>query len=416
MDHKSPRDGFATCERIFAHFLFPHSNLLRWQFLCSGELLRPRTAEELNATAEEVDRLVLAGQNRLEAHFRHPTLLVQALTHFSVLPEKIGTEWWQRGRNWKRLGDDEQPASDDSDKPAAAVESTSSSVLEGKRSEEPLASSDDSVSRASSSQESKAKEKDDSHSNAEDRNKDQTGDDNNEDNDRGQQPVMFQTDEPVSDNSRLRVLGRAVTRLSLAYHFCKRYPLINAGELSVARNRMLRADQLSHHMDRLGLTELLRFDPAEVYKEGYRQKVCAAAFMAAIGALYRDRGCNYAGFEECSSLLKHLLFDQVCTDPEKVLISGLPLLVVLCKSLKHPIPVVRFKEEDDGKVTTLVFVGKELISRATHTEECISKERAVSSAIERYMDLDRLVVTIQPDSHGKLATSFPFKRFWQIKN
>jgi hypothetical protein len=66
-------------------------------------------------------------------------------------------------------------------------------------------------------------------------------------------------------------------------------------------------------------------------------------------------------------------------------------------------------------VTTMVFVGKDLVSKATCAEESLAKERAISMAIEQYMDLDRLVVTIQPDSHGKLATNFPFKRFWQVK-
>jgi ribonuclease-3 len=97
-------------------------------------------------------------------------------------------------------------------------------------------------------------------------------------------------DEFTESNERLEFLGDSALDLVVAEFLYERFPELSEGQLTVHRATLVRRETLARWAEELGLGELLLVGRGEIQAGGISQRILAAAFEAAIGALYLDQG------------------------------------------------------------------------------------------------------------------------------
>lgn len=105
----------------------------------------------------------------------------------------------------------------------------------------------------------------------------------------------FSGEHDVESNERLEFLGDAVVNLAIADAILRDYPQLNEGSGSLARSRVVNEEALANVAKEIGVPEVLILGKGEAKSGGAsRPSLLADAFEALIGALYLERGPDFA--------------------------------------------------------------------------------------------------------------------------
>jgi len=105
----------------------------------------------------------------------------------------------------------------------------------------------------------------------------------------------FSGEHDVESNERLEFLGDAVVNLAIADAILRDYPQLNEGSGSLARSRVVNEDSLAAVAREIGVPEALLLGKGEAKSGGStRPSLLADAFEALMGALYLERGAEFA--------------------------------------------------------------------------------------------------------------------------
>lgn len=94
-------------------------------------------------------------------------------------------------------------------------------------------------------------------------------------------------------NERIEFLGDAVLQLLSSDYLYKNHPLMNEGELSQYRSRLVEAQALAGYSEKIGISEFLVLGKGERRQEK-RSSLLANLFEAVLGAIYLDGGLENA--------------------------------------------------------------------------------------------------------------------------
>lgn len=105
----------------------------------------------------------------------------------------------------------------------------------------------------------------------------------------------FEGGGPAAGNERLEFLGDAVLKLTCAWYFYEKDPVLAEGELSAIVGQIVSERSLASAAVRLGLSRFLMVSHSlEVTGGRELPSVLADAFEAVIGAVFLDQGLNEA--------------------------------------------------------------------------------------------------------------------------
>ncbi|NLB73617.1 MAG: ribonuclease III [Firmicutes bacterium] len=105
----------------------------------------------------------------------------------------------------------------------------------------------------------------------------------------------FEGGGPAAGNERLEFLGDAVLKLTCAWYFYEKHPILAEGELSVIVGQVVSERSLASAAVRLGLSRFLMVSHSlEVTGGRELPSLLADAFEAIIGAVFLDQGLNVA--------------------------------------------------------------------------------------------------------------------------
>jgi ribonuclease III len=96
-----------------------------------------------------------------------------------------------------------------------------------------------------------------------------------------------------NSNERLEFLGDAVLGSVIADELFKRYPYRTEGFLTEMRSKIVSRANLNQLARKLGLDELIEFDPRIINFPTKQGSLLGDAFEALIGAIYLDKGYNF---------------------------------------------------------------------------------------------------------------------------
>ncbi len=96
-----------------------------------------------------------------------------------------------------------------------------------------------------------------------------------------------------SSNERLEFLGDAVLGAVIAELLFKIYPYRDEGFLTEMRSKIVSRVHLNQLAKKLGLDQLIEFDPRIVNYPTKQGSLLGDAFEALIGAIYMDKGYNF---------------------------------------------------------------------------------------------------------------------------
>lgn len=108
-----------------------------------------------------------------------------------------------------------------------------------------------------------------------------------------------------NSNERLEFLGDAFLGAVIAEHLFKLYPYKDEGFLTEMRSKIVSRASLNQLALKLGLNELLSFDPKMVVTYGKSSSLLGDAFEALIGAIYLDKGYRIAKNFILSRIIKN---------------------------------------------------------------------------------------------------------------
>jgi ribonuclease III len=112
----------------------------------------------------------------------------------------------------------------------------------------------------------------------------------------------------MTDNERLEFLGDAVLNIVVTEEIYNRFEHFSEGKLTEIRSILNREETLSQMADNLNLGEHLQMSKGEKASGGDLKKSnLANTFEALIGAIYLDRGIDYARSFILNSLEPHLV-------------------------------------------------------------------------------------------------------------
>ena len=115
-------------------------------------------------------------------------------------------------------------------------------------------------------------------------------------------------DSAIADNERLEFLGDAVLNIVVTEEIYNRFEDFSEGKLTEIRSILNREETLSQMADNLNLGEYLQMSKGEKASGGNCKKSnLANTFEALIGAIYLDRGMDYARSFILNSLETHLI-------------------------------------------------------------------------------------------------------------
>ncbi len=100
-------------------------------------------------------------------------------------------------------------------------------------------------------------------------------------------------DAVLGHNEKIEFLGDAVLQLLSSDYLYKNHPLMNEGELSQYRSRLVDASALSGYSEKIGISEFLVLGKGE-RKQEKRGSLLANLFEAVLGAIYLDGGLQRA--------------------------------------------------------------------------------------------------------------------------
>lgn len=106
-------------------------------------------------------------------------------------------------------------------------------------------------------------------------------------------------------NERIEFLGDAVLQLLSSDYLYKNHPLLNEGELSQYRSRLVDAKALFGYSEKIGISEFLVLGKGERRQEK-RDSLVANLFEAVLGAIYLD-----GGIEKASNFLFSQIKEQI---------------------------------------------------------------------------------------------------------
>ncbi len=96
-----------------------------------------------------------------------------------------------------------------------------------------------------------------------------------------------------SSNERLEFLGDAILGAVIAEVLFKLYPYKDEGFLTEMRSKIVSRVNLNQLAKKLGLDELIAFDPRMISYPAKQGSLLGDAFEALIGAIYMDKGYNF---------------------------------------------------------------------------------------------------------------------------
>lgn len=97
-----------------------------------------------------------------------------------------------------------------------------------------------------------------------------------------------------SSNERLEFLGDAVLGLVVGEILFKKYPFKDEGFLTEMRSKMVNRAHLNQLSRKLGIDELIDYDSRAIQYQGKNSSLYGDAFEALIGAIYVDKGYEFA--------------------------------------------------------------------------------------------------------------------------
>ena len=98
----------------------------------------------------------------------------------------------------------------------------------------------------------------------------------------------------LASNERLEFLGDAVLAMVVCDHLFRLYPELLEGELTKIKSNVVSRRLCAEIANHLGLTGLLRLGKGMAGQDSLPSSLAAAAFEAAIGAIYLDAGMERA--------------------------------------------------------------------------------------------------------------------------
>lgn len=185
-------------------------------------------------------------------------------------------------------------------------------------------------------------------------------------------------------NERLEFLGDAVLELVVTDFLFSNYSEPE-GVLTAWRSALVRTESISAAGDRLGYEKLIRMSRGE--KQGSaraRMAILANAFEATTGAIYLDKGYDFAKkYIEDNILvtLPQILEEESWRDPKSHLQE-------ISQARDGFTPVYRVLNEegpDHDKTFTLgVFVGEKMMGQGSGHSKQIAQQEAARAAIKAY--------------------------------
>ncbi len=120
----------------------------------------------------------------------------------------------------------------------------------------------------------------------------------------------YENEERVSGhNERIEFLGDAVLQLLSSDYLYNNYPMLNEGELSQYRSRLVDAKALAGYSEKIGISEFLVLGKGERRQER-RDSLVANLFEAVLGAIYLDSGLEKAS---------NFLFSQIQNEIQNIM-------------------------------------------------------------------------------------------------
>ncbi len=112
-------------------------------------------------------------------------------------------------------------------------------------------------------------------------------------------------------NERLEFLGDSVLGMVIAEYLFKRYPYKDEGFLTEVRSRIVNGEMLNSIARKIGLDILIEFDGQNSRSIPARSSMYGDALEALVGAVYLDKGFNFAQQFILRDLLAHYDIDAV---------------------------------------------------------------------------------------------------------
>lgn len=195
----------------------------------------------------------------------------------------------------------------------------------------------------------------------------------------------FEGGGPAAGNERLEFLGDAVLKLSCAWYFYEKRPVLAEGELSAIVGQVVSERSLASAAVRLGLSRFLLVSQSlEVTGGRELPSVLADAFEAVIGAIFLDQGLDEArdfvvdklqlGVIDTGACLKEASFRNYKADLQE-------LFQKTGKALPEYKVVGEQGPDHDKTFTVSVYSGKMAIGRGIGKTKKEAEQAAAEDAL-----------------------------------
>jgi ribonuclease-3 len=188
----------------------------------------------------------------------------------------------------------------------------------------------------------------------------------------------------VKSNERLEFLGDAILNFLVAEYLYRLYPLMEEGDLTKVRSRLVNRKSLAQRAKDLRLSDYLLLSSSALQSvDSGSDSILADAFEAIIGALYIDGGLPAAhDFVSRSLLSSAAILNSALTDD-----NYKSALLEYAQARSLGVPRYAILREDgpdhDRRFTIEVFLGPESLGTGTGKSKKDAEQAAAAQAIER---------------------------------
>jgi ribonuclease III len=188
----------------------------------------------------------------------------------------------------------------------------------------------------------------------------------------------------VKSNERLEFLGDAILNFLVAEYLYRLYPLMEEGDLTKVRSRLVNRKSLAQRAKDLRLSDYLLLSSSALQSvDSGSDSILADAFEAIIGALYIDGGLPAAhDFVSRSILSSAAILSSALTDD-----NYKSALLEYAQARSLGVPRYAILREDgpdhDRRFTIEVFLGAESLGTGTGKSKKDAEQAAAAQAIER---------------------------------
>jgi len=195
----------------------------------------------------------------------------------------------------------------------------------------------------------------------------------------------FEGGGPAAGNERLEFLGDAVLKLTCAWYFFEKHPVLAEGELSAIVGQIVSEKSLAQVAARVGLSGFLKVSQS-LEMTGGRElpSILADAFEAIIGAVFLDQGLD-AARDFVVNMLQLDSIDAAACLKESSFRNYKAELQELFQKRKKPLPEYRVVSEEgpdhDKTFTVSVYSEQTAVGRGIGKTKKEAEQAAAEDAL-----------------------------------